>query len=176
MSVPTYVLWYNPSSGIVQVCSGNNTDVLDIPDWLADAAQNNYHDAAIISGLMKNKTTTTTNNSMIHTTTHASDEDTSEEGNDSCSETDVASDESEPPYTKSLMNDDGILQVPALHSQQHGAKSSLDEIKNDAQVPRRDFVARSSLCLHCRGPSNCLCPNCNGAYFCSEPRTCRQNG
>ena len=37
-------------------------------------------------------------------------------------------------------------------------------------------AARTSLCLHCRGPADTLCRGCNGAYFCSPPRTCQQYG
>jgi len=33
-----------------------------------------------------------------------------------------------------------------------------------------------TLCLQCRGPSKSLCPACNSAYFCQEPRKCQTNG
>lgn len=40
----------------------------------------------------------------------------------------------------------------------------------------KHFIARTPLCLHCRGPSDALCPECEGAYFCPEPRECRSLG
>jgi hypothetical protein len=44
--------------------------------------------------------------------------------------------------------------------------------ENDNDEPRH-FVAKDPLCLHCRRPSNVLCPDCHGCYFCESPRTCR---
>jgi hypothetical protein len=42
--------------------------------------------------------------------------------------------------------------------------------------PKREFVAKSPLCLHCRRPADNLCPDCEGAYFCLPPRPCRDLG
>lgn len=38
------------------------------------------------------------------------------------------------------------------------------------------FVTKVPLCLHCRCPSNNLCPFCHGAYFCPEPKNCSRAG
>jgi hypothetical protein len=43
-------------------------------------------------------------------------------------------------------------------------------------LSKREIVTRVPLCLHCRRPSNSLCQGCQGAYFCDEPRSCRQDG
>ena len=51
-----------------------------------------------------------------------------------------------------------------------------DEKKNKSNLRNPLFVAKSPLCLHCRGPTNSLCNDCKGAYFCDPPRGCRQAG
>ena len=38
------------------------------------------------------------------------------------------------------------------------------------------FVTKQSLCLHCRRPSDNLCPGCDAAYFCKAPRPCQTVG
>lgn len=56
-------------------------------------------------------------------------------------------------------------------------------VANDEQVPgakhdsaTKHFVTHEPLCLHCRGPTQNLCDQCQGAYFCKSPRDCRING
>jgi hypothetical protein len=68
--------------------------------------------------------------------------------------------------------------------EEHNMVETIDKepISDSAVTPsalntaKQFFIARTSLCLHCRGPSTSLCPDCEGAYFCEEPRHCRQSG
>ena len=55
---------------------------------------------------------------------------------------------------------------------------SDDSTENDqiGQEPQNKFVAKKSLCLHCRGYCDNLCETCGGAYFCLEPRLCNKAG
>ena len=107
----------------------------NIPDWLADAARQNYHDRAVLERLAL---------VMKEPRKDYDDSDDDSWGND---------------------GDDKIKQ-----------SSSVDESIALPSEIIGDFLAKSSLCLHCRGPSNCLCKDCDGAYFCPEPRPCRSSG
>lgn len=117
-----------------------NSDDFQIPLWLTNAAQQNYHDNATISRLAS---------AMMNPQTRRSNND--ESGSDESSS--EVSDDNDHHMKPEVGGDGGI-------GTQRGA----------------EFVSRTSLCLHCRGPSDKLCPECKGAYFCKEPRTCRQSG
>lgn len=52
------------------------------------------------------------------------------------------------------------------------SEQSLGNEKKSAN----EFIARKSLCLHCRGPCDHLCKKCQGVYLCPEPRSCRKDG
>ena len=47
---------------------------------------------------------------------------------------------------------------------------------NDETNAGKTFITRVPLCLHCRRPADTLCPNCKGAYFCMDPKPCRDQG
>lgn len=113
----------------IQSALGSNSSAdSTVPLWLANAAQQNYHDKVTISRLA----------SIMNPSTSVDDDDDG--------------DESEP------FNDEF---------------SDKETIDTDCG---KHFIARTSLCLHCRGPSESLCSYCGGAYFCQEPRQCRQTG
>jgi hypothetical protein len=119
---------------------GLNNELASIPDWLGDAARQNYHDSAVLARLA---------NIMNVSKNDQNDED-NEEKDDGCKESD--SDVREKDET-----------VPAENIVMQGEQINV-------------FVAKSSLCLHCRGLSSSLCPDCEGSYFCDTPRPCRQTG
>jgi len=98
-----------------------------IPSWLADAAQQNYHDKAALDQVAR---------AMDFDVTRSESE---------------SSEESE---------------------------SDSDSIDSDTklQISSSEFVAKSSLCLHCRALANSLCPDCEGAYFCPAPKSCGNIG
>ena len=61
------------------------------------------------------------------------------------------------------------------------SESENDEVSDsglleasDNQNRQRTFVTSVPLCLHCRRPTERLCPFCQGAYFCDE--TCEAKG
>lgn len=113
---------------------------IPVPEWVANAAQQNYHDSVSISRLV----------SVMNPSV---DVDESDESSSSGS---------------SSEDDDSALDG--------GGKNMKNESVPDDTDRGKDFVARASLCLHCRGPCDFLCPDCEGAYFCKEPRQCRQIG
>jgi hypothetical protein len=101
-----------------------------IPDWLAGAAQQNYHDKAALA--------------LVASAMNV-DESSDEEDDDESQH-----DESDP-------------SSPEKHTTKREALSS-------------EFVAKSPLCLQCRGLSSDLCQDCEGAFFCTAPRSCRTVG
>jgi len=118
----------------------NRNEVCKVSEWLANAAQQNYHDNATISRLA----------SVMNPSRNDGD---SDESSDEESSADYDDDEDK----------EGNIKYKA--------------VVGDANPDRgKNFVARTSLCLQCRRPSNSLCPDCEGAYFCEEPRQCRQTG
>jgi hypothetical protein len=118
---------------------GVNNEVASIPDWLGDAARQNYHDSAALARLA---------NVMNVSNNDQNDENEEEDGDCKESYSDV---------------DEKDETVPAENIVRQGEQINM-------------FVAKSSLCLHCRGLSSSLCPECEGSYFCDSPRSCRQTG
>lgn len=116
-----------------------------VPDWLANAAQQNYHDNATISRLAS----VLSGNCNDDSSKSDSDDDSTSTEHDEDSKANKVS--------------------PA-------EAAVADENLASSGEQGKHFIARTSLCLHCRGPADSLCPDCDGAYFCEEPRHCRQNG
>jgi hypothetical protein len=116
----------------------NSSEVHSIPDWLADAAQQNYHDGAALAHLAN----------VMNVSKTEENDDTEDDNDSKESNSDV---------------DDKEETVPAENRVVQREQTNV-------------FVAKSSLCLHCRGLSSSLCPDCEGAYFCDTPRSCRQPG
>lgn len=110
----------------------------EIPEYLALAAQNNYHDSIALAHFA------------------------------------AVMSVDEPFADKDSENDDGIS---SASDQSHSINVSMaDKGLQQENVAKSQFVARSSLCLHCRGPSTSLCQGCQGAYFCAPPRRCKHMG
>ena len=53
---------------------------------------------------------------------------------------------------------------------------SSDDDESESSEDDKTKLRNVPLCLHCRGPAPFLCPNCEGAYFCEDPRPCVRNG
>lgn len=120
------------------------------PDWLLNAAQQNYHDAAAVARMAE----------VMKTDKMGSDATDDNEGKEDGSDSDTTSESDD--------NDDG-------DDSDHKISSDAPT-KFPAGVNAREFVAKRPLCLHCRRPASDLCPDCEGAYFCPPPRSCRQDG
>jgi hypothetical protein len=120
---------------------GVNNEIVPIPDWLGDAARQNYHDSAALARLA---------NVMNISNNDQNDDNEEEEDDDDDKKSDADMDEKEET-------------APAENIVMQEEQSKV-------------FVANSSLCLHCRGLSSSLCPDCEGAHFCDTPRSCRQTG
>lgn len=133
----------------IQAALRNKEDVVNVvAEWLANAAQQNYHDTAAISRLA----------SVMFRS-------------DNCKKRNESS------------NDDSVTNNDDKTQNEHNMVDKTDkEPFFDSKVTpctfhtAKQFIARTSLCLHCRGPSFSLCPNCEGAYFCEEPHHCRRSG
>jgi hypothetical protein len=53
--------------------------------------------------------------------------------------------------------------------------SGVGQQESPNELPSRELVTRTTLCLYCRRPASTLC-DCGGAYFCDKPRKCRSEG
>lgn len=122
-------------------------DFHSIPRWLANAAQNNYHDAAalaLVIDVMKGRGPGAENSGESD-----ADEEDSHGGVDD--------------------SDDGVCVEPSktvdITTHRDNGSSGGKHIPNE-------FVTKDSLCLHCRRPCDVLC-RCDGAYFCPGERDCR---
>jgi len=113
-----------------------------IPEWLATASQQNYHDAVVLAQFA----------AVMDV-----DKPTIDGGE---SDSSVSSD-----------NSDRSINAASVDTTKNVIQESVQDQTNLSL-----FVAKSSLCLHCRGPTESLCQGCYGAYFCSAPRGCRQLG
>lgn len=110
-----------------EVCSGTKS-ILLIQEWLANAAQNNYHDKAALAEVARAM--------MERVDDDESDDDEKEED------------------------------TQATSTNLYGTAGKSTE-----------FVAKSSLCLHCRSLARTLCSDCEGAYFCcTDEKNCRKTG
>jgi hypothetical protein len=117
------------------------------PNWLLNAAQQNYHDAAAIARLAQVMRFDQDEHEVVDNLSQECDDTDNEDDSNSQDEKD----------------DD---QTRADDSPTHPTRS----------VVPTEFIAKSPLCLHCRRPTTELCPECEGAYFCPPPRDCRQQG
>lgn len=120
--------------------SMNREEVPLIPQWIKNAAEQNYHDAAALAEMVS-----------VMKSNEAGDDDSENNQSDSDDDSDAENDES--------------------NNERSPATSTYIPIKDTFTV-----TAKSPLCLHCRRPSNYLCPGCEGAYFCPPPRDCISAG
>jgi len=124
------------------------TDEIRLPWWLTEASKSNYEDAAALSVLAK---------------VMKSDKDSA------VKEAMLEKEKFENGDKSDVITARTRVQIPTVDE----LKS---EQKEDSILTGGKFISRSPLCLHCRGPTNTLCKNCNGAYFCQLPRICRVLG
>ena len=121
-----------------------------VPLWIQNAAEQNYHDAAAIAEMI---------NVMKSETKHEDDyeNDNSDFDGSSCSNND-----------DDTYNDTDNEEL---------CRESIPVVTSCSPVNDTFIVtAKSPLCLHCRRPTNYLCPGCLGAYFCPPPRDCITKG
>lgn len=135
----------------IQAALKREQDIVNVPEWLVNAAQQNYHDAATLSRLA----------SVM-----------CKSGNCTRNKRDEYSDDE-----SESSSDDGKEEEEQRIIEKTDKESVCDgAVALSARNTAKHFVAGTSLCLHCRGPSAFLCPDCDGVYFCKEPRHCRQSG
>ena len=120
-----------------------------VPDWIPNAAQQNYHDAAAMAHLASVMNISELDQHQRN------DSDDDVEGDSDASSSDHT-DKDRPPSQATETS----TSTPVLSKTQEA----------------RSFVTKKPLCLHCRGLSSCLCQGCEGAYFCEPPRQCRVAG
>lgn len=136
----------------MQQSQNTTTEPISTPEWLANAAQQNYHDGAALAKVV----------SAMQV--HEVDDDGDSESEDDDGDGD--DDDSQ------KANNDSIDCCEQKAESDKSAES--DPIRSMA--PTNEFVAKSPLCLHCRRPCADLCPSCKGCYFCVSPRTCQSDG
>ena len=124
---------------------GANGLIHQVPEWLGNASQKNYHDGASLSALA----------AAMARSDICSDEDDNED-----EEEDDGSDEEDDTSSASSSSDSD------------GSENSKDK----GAVTQKTKLVGVTLCLHCRGPTSKLCDGCGGAYFCEEPRKCKEAG
>ena len=120
-------------------------DNVKIPHWLASASQQNYHDRAILSKFAT---------AMVS----AADDDDDDDGD--------GDDNHEREHEQGQGRDD-----------KDSDDSTTDKVSGSdpgSTPQKRLMITKVPLCLHCRRPSDELCVDCGGAYFCSD--RCRQEG
>jgi hypothetical protein len=130
-----------------------------VPDWIANAAMNSYHDEDALSQLAA---------VMKRNLVQGQDEDEAAEeleDHGARSSTDVHA-KDKPVAIDTNDKDDNS------GGESSSSKSNDDDDERPVALPR-EFVAKSPLCFHCRGPAVSLCQGCYAVYFCELPRSCR---
>ena len=136
----------------------NNKNTITVPLWIQNAAQQNYHDAAVVARIAevmkqkKDKKNKMKRNVVLE----------EEKGNDTDTDTNNDSGDDDDASTQPS-DDDG----PSTTADVAVSPSSSSSFKQKA--PSMNTVtAKSPLCLHCRKPTTNLCEGCLGAYFCAR--------
>lgn len=115
-----------------------------LPEWILDTAKCNYEDAsalAILASVMKKQ-------------------------ND---HEEVEGAEELPPIQECDIERESIVeQEEDIKSSEMEDRQSEIQANTGVGTLRKEFVAKSPLCLHCRKPTNELCDVCEGAYFHQE--------
>jgi hypothetical protein len=79
---------------------------------------------------------------------------------------DVANSDDESCSTSEPVSDNELVECLSTNVDERvGSNKTTPAIKCEA-----------TYCLHCRRPATTLCNNCNAAYFCEEPRKCKDIG
>lgn len=143
---------YSPDLRLEILQCINEVDSIEkLPEWILDTARCNYEDAsalAILASVMKKQ--------------KDSDE---VEGSEELAPIQEFDDEDETLTEKEADDDEDASEM----------KISQNEVQTTTGFGtiKKEFVARSPLCLHCRKPTNDLCDVCEGAYFHQE---CKELG
>lgn len=124
---------------------------INFPNWLINAAKNNYEDSASLSILAASMNKHQEKNNI-------DDEDEEEVDNgDSSNHGDHDDKGYKPSDTKTITIND---------------QSS----SRNKELPKKTIAVQTTLCLHCRCPCKNKCPDCEGMYICGAPKQCRENG
>jgi hypothetical protein len=131
-----------------------------IPQWIKNAAEQNYHDAAAVAQIVHVMKPEEKHKYDSENEKHLDDDD--DDGDDSESDNDSSSSDSD------NGGDNNIAE----------SKHKRIPVQKKGSPSKEPFTmtAKSPLCLHCRRPTNYLCQGCRGAYFCPPPRDCIANG
>jgi hypothetical protein len=133
---------------------------LRLPDWLADAAQQNYQDGAALAQLAL----------VMNISAEQEEESDTEE------ESDDTDDDEEEEVNPMNQTHKLVKPQPPTTAVSSSTIASTGALNPSTNREDRSFVTHVPLCLHCRRPSSVLCPECSGATFCPMPRPCRQEG
>ena len=127
----------------------NGEQLSTIPQWIKNAAEQNYHDAAAVARMV--------------------DVMKSEEKYEDDSESDQSDDDDDDDGSDNSGDDDNGRDNDSDESNRERIP-----VSNECSATKESFTvtAKSPLCLHCRRPTNNLCEGCGGAYFCPQPRNC----
>jgi len=149
--------------------NGGGGGVIEVPEWLADAAQQNYHDEAEL-------------NKVIQAMNPPSEcdvvDDNNEDEIDDVDSDDNVSGGSDDEQNIRKVNTKMRHSVVTLSS----SSRSITDTNNTSMTT--EFVAKTPLCIHCRRSSTTttttaavqLCSGCEGVYFCSNNNCCKEDG
>ena len=73
-------------------------------------------------------------------------------------------------------SDDDDSSSVSSSMENESSENNGNKISEEVKATQNVSLTKTTLCLHCRGPSATLCQDCGGAYFCDEPRKCSTNG
>jgi hypothetical protein len=120
--------------------------ITPISSWLADASRVNYQDAGSLSTLA----------SVMK----------------QAKEPQIGSELSDIKEEEELNEGEDFVEEDVLAKFENKSTKDIQSMANTSH----HRVIRQTLCLHCRRPSNSLCIDCGGAYFCEQSQICSLNG
>jgi hypothetical protein len=133
---------------------------IEVPEWLADAAQQNYHDEAELNKVIQ--------------AMNPPDCDVVDEDDEDCDDNGSGCDDGSNVWEQknTTMKHSSIV-ILSSHSR------STTHTNNT--IITAEFVAKTPLCIHCRRSSTAttavqLCNVCEGVYFCSSNNCCKEDG
>jgi hypothetical protein len=132
-----------------------------ISDWIGNAAQEQYHDVAVLNRL----------HSLMTSPHHDMDDDNNDDDGDN---TDTDNDATEVVHIQQRSNHSGqqcdkrtemVSSIPTIPPTSTSQKVTTTTTTVTTKLP---------LCYHCRKPAFTLCHQCNGVYFCNT--NCQRQG
>jgi hypothetical protein len=146
--------------------NNNGGGRVEVPEWLADAAQQNYHDEAEM-----NKVIQAMNPPVECDIVDEDDEDDSDDNDSSCDEKSNVGEQK-----NTTMKHSSVVTL--------SSSSSRSTTHTNNTIITAEFVAKTPLCIHCRRSSTAttttaavqLCNVCEGVYFCSNNNCCKEDG